>query len=97
MDWKILLFMAIVVEAVVAYFKTIVIDRKVQWQTITAILIGIGVSVAFDINLFSIVGISSTISYVPQILTGILISRGSDYIVDFINAIGGNSELTASR
>lgn len=82
-----LLFAAVVIEGLISYIKLFVVNGKFQWQNIVAIALGILISFTYQIDLFAIVGLKSEIKYVGIILTGILVSRGSNYIFDLIKWI----------
>lgn len=83
-----LVFLAIVIEGIISYVKTFFVDGRFQWQILVAIALGILVAMAYQVDLFAIVGLTSVIPYVGFVLTGILISRGSNYIFDLIRLIG---------
>ena len=83
-----LLFFAIIIEGIVSYVKTFFVEGKVQWQTIVAIVLGVAVSIAYQVDLLATVGLNSAVPYIGSVLTGILISRGSNYIFDLIKLIG---------
>ena len=78
---------AVVVEGIISYIKLFFVDGKVQWQNILALCLGVLVSISYRIDIFSIVGLASSIPYVGIVLTGILISRGSNYIYEVIKMI----------
>ncbi len=79
--------MAVIVEAVIDYVKTWAVEKKIQWQQIFAVLFGIAISFAYCLDIPALVGIESHIDYVGNVLTGILISRGSNYIHDLYNSL----------
>lgn len=83
-----LLFFAIIIEGIVSYVKTFFVDGKIQWQTMVALALGIVVALAYQVDLLASVGLTSAIPYIGSVLTGILISRGSNYIFDLIKLIG---------
>lgn len=90
--------MAVIVEAVIDYVKTWVVDKKIQWQQIIAVLFGIAISFAYCLDIPAIVGIESPVNYVGNILTGVLISRGSNYIHDlYKNLISKKSSKAEER
>ena len=90
-------FCAIVVEGVISYVKMIIVDHKVNWQTIIAILLGVGVGVAFGLDLFALVGIEARIPHVGSALTGILISRGSNYMYDLLKNVRAHTAEAESH
>lgn len=86
-----IVFLAIIVEGLVTYIKTFFVGGKFQWQILVAIFFGVVASIAYNIDLFESVGFVTAFPIVGQILTGILISRGSNYVFDLIG------QLTAAK
>lgn len=82
-----IILMAIVIEGIISYTKQIVVEKKLQWQVIMAIILGVIVAIAYQLDLFSLFDMTSNIPYLGMILTGVLMSRGSNYIFDFIKQI----------
>ena len=91
MEFSAVVIMAIVTEAVVTYVKTWVVDKKIKWQMILAVALGVVVSLAYGLDFIALVGLKSSVPFVGNALTGILISRGSNYIYDFFKAVGFNN------
>lgn len=87
MKWYALIFVSIVIEGIISYAKTIVVDKKIQWQIIGSMALGIGCSLTFGVDLFALAGVDAAIPYVGQILTGILLSRGSNYVYDLLTKL----------
>lgn len=79
--------MAIVLEGIITYFKIIVVDKKIQWQLMLAIGLGILVSIAYQLDFLGILGLVSIVPFLGNVLTGILISRGSNYLFDLIGKV----------
>ena len=75
--------MAVIVEGIVSYGKMIFVERKIQWQVIAAIALGVSVSVNYQLDLLSQLGFSGTIPCAGCVLTAILISRGANYMHSF--------------
>lgn len=86
-----MIMLAIVVEGMITYFKTLVMNGKLQWQIITSIVLGVLLTVAYNVDLLSVVGFTSQVPFVGSVVTGVLISRGSNYIFDLVG------QLTAIR
>lgn len=82
-----ILFLAIIVEGIVTYVTTIYTEHRLHWQSIVACAFGVLVSVTYAIDLFELVGMTSHIPFVGMVLTGILISRGSNYMFDLIGKL----------
>lgn len=79
--------MAITLEGIISYAKMIVVDQKVQWQIIAAIVAGVMLCIVYQLDALALVDVTTTVPYVGQILTGICLSRGSNYIFDWIGKI----------
>lgn len=81
---------AILVEAVVAAIKPIWDDnkRKLSWSMIASLLVGIMISLAANLDIVKIVGVSIDWPMVSQIITGVIISRGANYVHSFVRRLG---------
>lgn len=75
--------LAIVVEALITYAKDIAQNKKLCWEYIASIILGVALALIYRIDLITLaLGIEGTIPYVGMVLTGILLSRGSNYVWD---------------
>lgn len=81
------IFLAIVVEGIISYITLFFVDGKIKWQVIIAIILGMGVAVAYGVDLFALAGLQSRVPYIGSLLTGILLSRGSNYIFDLMKLV----------
>lgn len=81
--------MAVLIEAIVTYVKTFAIDKKIKWQMIAAAVLSVGVCLAYSLDIPALVGIEGSVPYVGNVITGILISRGSNYIYDLLGLLKG--------
>ena len=86
--------MSILIEAVITYIKTIVVDKNIKWQIIVSIMLSMALCLAYGLDIPALVGIVSPIPYVGSLLTGILISRGSNYIFDLLKTITDKKNVT---
>ena len=81
-----ILVLAITVEALIQYSKTIIeMLEKKQYKTfatqLTAILLSVFICFAAGVDLYTLVGVSFTVPWLGMLLTGIVVSRGtSDFI-----------------
>lgn len=81
------ILIAFVIEGVVTYVKTWFVDGDFKWQQLVTVAFGILIAVAYDIDLIAQLGAVSIIPFLGNALTGVLISRGSNYVNDFIKSI----------
>lgn len=84
-----IIFAAIVVEGIITYVKTFFIDGKLQWQMLVGLVLGVLVAIVYSLDLFELVGMVAAVPFVGCVLTGIVISRGSNYVYDLIDLIAG--------
>ena len=84
---------ALVVEAIWETLKVIWQEGKINVNTIGALIVGIAVSILAKIDIFAMQGISLSIPLVGWILTGILMSRGANFIHDLFNKLGDKEEV----
>jgi hypothetical protein len=82
------IFLSIIVEGIITYIKEFFVNGKFQWQMLISIVVGVLVAAAYHVDLLALSGMQTPVPYLGSILTGILISRGSNYIFDLIKALG---------
>lgn len=83
-----ILVMAIVVEALIEYAKTIGKafaggESKTAVTQLAAIALGVLLCFMTDGDLFAVIGIAFNWPWLGVVLTGVLISRGANYVSDF--------------
>lgn len=86
----ILIILGIEVEAVWETLKMTWQDGKVSVDRIGALIVGLLIAIGANIEINKLLGIEIIFPYVDTILTGIIISRGSNFIHDLINKINEN-------
>lgn len=79
---------ALLVEAIWETLKMIWKEGKININTIGALVVGILVSILAEIDIFTMQGINLSVPVIGWILTGILLSRGANFIHDLFNKIG---------
>lgn len=78
---------AVLVEGIITYFNEFFVSGDAPWQMIFSLVLGIVVAIAYKFDLPKYLNMESNIPYVGCVLTGILISRGSNYVYDLITRI----------
>ena len=76
----------IILEGIISYINMIA-KSELKYQCIVSIALGIVLSFAYDLDLLYIFGLESAMPYVGVILTGVLLSRGSNYIADLVKLL----------
>lgn len=81
-----IIVLAVTVEALVEYGKLIV-EGGWNLKQVIALVLGVALAVLADVDLFAVAGITFIVPFVGTVLTGIMFSRGSNYVADFIKLI----------
>lgn len=84
----IIFVMAFLVEALVEYGK-LIFTKQINWTQLAALLLGVGVAFLFNADMFRLLGIPLVVPYAGVALTGILGSRGANYLADIVKRIQG--------
>lgn len=87
---------AIIIEGLVSYAGMVVKDKKFSWEIVCTIAIGCVVAFNANLDFFTLLGIPEKYSAIGTLLTGVLLSRGSNYVYDLYDKLTnwkrGNSE-----
>ena len=78
---------AFLIEAIITYFNEFYVQGNICWQMIFSLILGIVVAVAYNLDLPSYFNLKSDVPYLGCILTGILLSRGSNYVFEIIKKL----------
>ena len=62
-------------------------DNKIDFNAIATAVLGIVVAILSQLDVFALIGISFIVPFVGQVLTGLVISKGSNYVYEFITNI----------
>lgn len=79
--------MCVILEGIITYINDFFVAYEIHYQMVLSLVFGIFMAVAYKVDLLKILNIESEIPYVGSVLTGILFSRGSNYIYDLISKI----------
>ena len=78
-------FFAVAVKSIVEYVATWFVDGKIEWKQITTCVVGIMIALFFNLDAFEGLGIASRFPVVSIVLTGIVISGGSNMVYDLFS------------
>lgn len=84
----IIIMIALIAESVWETLKMTWQEGKVSADRIGALGVALVLSIGVKLDILSLLGINTTIPMLGVILTGILISRGSNFIHDLLVRIG---------
>ena len=78
---------AVLIEAIITYTNEFYVQGNICWQMIFSLALGIVVAVAYKLDLPAYFNLISNIPYIGCVLTGILLSRGSNYLYDLLKKL----------
>lgn len=78
---------AILIEGIITYINQFFVQESFCWQMIFSLILGIVVAVTYKLDLLSYLNLKSDVPYIGSVLTGILLSRGSNYIFDLLEKL----------
>lgn len=84
-----LIIVAILIEAIWENVKMIWKKGKFNVNMLGSLILGIVVCILAKINIFSLVGIELSIDAMGWILTGIIVSRGANFVNDLFSKLKG--------
>lgn len=89
MDYAQLIIIAILVEAIWENLKILYDKNKININMIGSLILGILVCVLAQIDIFALVGITLKLPIVGYVLTGIICSRGANFVNDLFKKVKG--------
>ena len=82
---------AVLIESLITYINQFFVQENFCWQMALSLILGIIIALAYKLDLPAHFNLKSEIPYIGRILTGILLSRGSNYLFDLISKIANIS------
>lgn len=79
--------LAIIIEAIITYINQFLVCGDFCWKMLLSIIFGIITSISYNIDIPKCLNLTSNIPYLGSILTGVLLSRGSNYVYDLISKV----------
>lgn len=93
MEYAQLIIVAILIEAIWENIKMIWQNGKFSIDRIGSLVISILICILAKIDIFPIVNLSIMVPVIGSILTGIIVSRGANFVHDLFNKISGDKEV----
>lgn len=91
MEFAQLVIVAILVEAIWENIKMVYQSGKVSISMIGSLVISILLCTLASIDIFPIVGLTISVPIVGSVLTGIIVSRGANFVNDLFTKLKGGS------
>ena len=92
MQYTQLIIIAILVEAIWENLKMIWDKNKLNINMLGSLLLSMIICVLAQINIFEIVGINLIVPIIGYLLTGIIVSRGANFVNDLFSKINNKEE-----
>ncbi|KYH30278.1 MULTISPECIES: hypothetical protein [Clostridium] len=89
-----LIIVSMIAEAVWETLKMVWQKGKIHFDKIGALFIGIIIASATQMDMLSMLGMPSYIPYIGILLTGVLISRGANFMHDLLSAVNNIQQNT---
>ena len=86
------IILAFLVEAIWENLKMIFQNGQIQFDRVGALITGIIVAIAMNLDIFVVMGFDPVIGFIGVVFTGILISRGGNFIHDLFSKLEPPSE-----
>ena len=77
----------ILIESLITYINQFFMQGNFCWQMVLSLTFGVVIAIAYKLDLPAHFDLKSEIPYIGCILTGILLSRGSNYIADLLSKL----------
>lgn len=83
------LFFAILIEGTVEYVK-LAIQKSVYWEIIVAFAVSCVITIGYHLDFVkALIGIEPGIPYLGNIISALVVSRGSNYVFDLVGKFTG--------
>ena len=91
MEYASLVIVAILVEAIWENIKMVFPNKKFSISMLGSLLVSILICVLTKVDIFPVVGLSISIPVIGSILTGIIVSRGANFVNDLFTKLKGGT------
>ena len=89
MDYAQLIIISILVEEIWENLKMIWDKNKLNFNMLGSLLLSMIICVLAQINIFEIVGINLIVPVIGSLTTGIIVSRGANFVNDLFKKLKG--------
>lgn len=87
MEYSQIIIVAILIEAIWENCKAVWQENKFSWDKLGALVVSIFICISVQADVFGLVGLNIVLPVLPNILTGILVSRGANFVHDIFEKI----------
>lgn len=91
------LLLVIFTEGIITYINNFFVSKEPKWQQVASLIVGEVMAFGYRADLLSLFGLEAVIPYLGIVMSGIVISRGSNYVFDLlkklVNIAHGGSDI----
>jgi hypothetical protein len=91
MEYAALVIVAILVEAIWENIKMVFPNKKFSISMLGSLLVSILICVLTKVDIFPVVGLTISVPVIGSILTGIIVSRGANFVNDLFTKLKGGT------
>lgn len=91
MEYAALVIVAILVEAIWENIKMIYQKGKVSISMIGSLVVSILLCTLTKVDIFPVVGLTISVPVIGSVLTGIIVSRGANFVNDLFTKLKGGT------
>lgn len=91
MEYAALVIVAILVEAIWENIKMVFPNKKFSISMLGSLLVSILICILTKVDIFPVVGLTISIPVIGSILTGIIVSRGANFVNDLFTKLKGGT------
>lgn len=91
MEYAQLVIVAILVEAIWENIKMVYQSGKLSISMIGSLVVSILLCTIANVDIFPVVGLNISIPIIGSVLTGIIVSRGANFVNDLFTKLKGGS------
>lgn len=81
------LLLVVFTEGIITYINNFFVSKEPKWQQVASLIVGEVMAFGYRADLLSLFGLEAVIPYLGIAMSGIVISRGSNYVFDFIKKL----------
>lgn len=89
MDYAQLVIISILVEAIWENIKFVRKDKAINVNMIGSLIFSILICVLARVDIFAVIGIDLSVKVIGSILTGVIVSRGANFVNDLFTRLKG--------
>ncbi len=91
MEYAALVIVAILVEAIWENIKMVFPNKKFSISMLGSLLVSILICVLTKVDIFPVVGLTISVPVIGSVLTGIIVSRGANFVNDLFTKLKGGT------